>query len=84
MSVLHVVALSNCSCNNAAPGGAATYGCGTAFRFGFQPGETNMQGPWSYDDSMGGNTVIASDEAQRCEACGGRTVHTEDCDPRPE
>jgi hypothetical protein len=32
-----------------------------------------MQGPWSYDDSMGGNTItVADDDAPRCESCGGR------------
>jgi hypothetical protein len=54
---------------------------GTAFRFGFQPGETNMQGPWSYDDSMGGNTITASGgDSPHCESCGGST-HAQACPP---
>jgi hypothetical protein len=31
-----------------------------------------MQGPWSYDDSMGGNAItVADDVAPSCESFGG-------------
>lgn len=47
-----------------------------------------MQGPWSYDDSMGGYTIIAADQPQRCTSCGARTAHAkscaEDCPARPD
>jgi len=41
-----------------------------------------MQGPWSYDDSMGGHIVAkdASGEATACPACEGLgPAHAEEC-----
>ena len=41
-----------------------------------------MQGPWSYDDSMGGNTITVTDEeSSRCASCGG-DAHAQGCAPR--
>ena len=37
-----------------------------------------MQGPWAYDDSMGGHAVTGRDDSQPCETCGGRP-HTGAC-----
>lgn len=31
-----------------------------------------MQGPWAYDDSMGGHSILAADtQGTACGACGG-------------
>ena len=40
-----------------------------------------MQGPWAYDDSMGGHAVAGRDDRQTCETCGSRS-HAEACAPR--
>ncbi len=40
-----------------------------------------MQGPWAYDDSMGGHAVAGRDDRRACETCGGRP-HAEACAPR--
>ena len=40
-----------------------------------------MQGPWAYDDSMGGHAVtVRDDDRQHCETCGGGP-HAEACAP---
>lgn len=40
-----------------------------------------MQGPWVYDDSMGGHSILAADAGgASCGSCG-RGPHEEDCPP---
>ena len=41
-----------------------------------------MQGPWSYDDSMGGHTILTAEQgAHRCPFCGD-TAHAAECGRR--